>query len=240
MGGNWIRSRQGRWVMAAGAVAVVAAVSLFVLTNDDSGTTSGDESSVVSVSTSDQAGPTTDPPTSDPIDTSESTLTTPTTPTSPAPPATSEAGSTVAPGTLATVPVGTVVVLDPIPLDETGDFGTGLSVQLVGIEAIEGEARTQGEVGGPALRVEVEMTNESDEPLSLERTQVEITYGEDRTPGIELTGSGTTSFAESVAPGESSTAVVVFLVPLDQRELVQVAVTETTGTPIIVFEGSAP
>jgi hypothetical protein len=141
---------------------------------------------------------------------------------------------------MATVPVGTVEVRDPIPLDETGDFGTGLSVRLVGIEAIEGEATTQGEIAGPALRVELEMTNDSDEPISLERVQVEVTYGEDRTPGIELSESGTVPFAPSVAPGDSTTGTVVFVVPVDQRDLVQVVVTQTAGAPIIVFEGSAP
>ena len=172
--------------------------------------------------------PETSPPTSDRGGVANST------------PTSSEVDDDITTATLATVPVDTVVVLDPIPLDDTGDFGTGLSVQLVDIEAIEGEARTQGEIAGPALRVHVEVTNDSDEPISLERTQVEVTYGDDRSPGILLTGSGTTPFAESVAPGDSSTGIFVFVVPVDQRDVVQVAVTQTTGTPIILFEGSAP
>jgi hypothetical protein len=168
-------------------------------------------------------------PTSDPVDVATSA---PTASTSP------EAGDTAPSATLVTVPVDTVAVLDPIPLDETADAGTGLEVRLLEIEAIDGEARAQGEVAGPALRVHVEVTNTSDEPISLERTQVEVTYGEDRAPGIVLSGSGTTPFPASVAPGDSATAIVVFVVPLDQRDIVQVAVTQTTGTPIILFEGS--
>jgi hypothetical protein len=155
-------------------------------------------------------------------------------------PTVAETDDSGTPATMATVPVGTVEVRDPIPLDETGDFGTGLSVQLVGIEAIEGEARTQGEISGPALRIELELTNDSDEAISLEQVQVEVTYGEERTPGIELTGSGTVPFPESVAPDDSTTGTVVFVVPADQRDLVQIVVTQTTGAPIIVFEGSAP
>lgn len=217
--------------MAVGGVVAIAVLVIVLLTNGDSGTTNGDDSSAISVSSSDPSDPVTGPTTSDPVATPDSTATRPTT---------SEADNAVTAGTLATVPVDTVVVLDPIPLDEAGDFGTGLSVQLVEIEAIEGEATIQGEIAGPALRVEVELTNNSDEPISLERTQVEITYGEDRAPGILLTGSGTTPFAETVAPGDSTTGIVVFVVPVDQRDLVQVVVTQTTATPIVVFEGSAP
>ncbi len=98
----------------------------------------------------------------------------------------------------------------------------------------------QGEIAGPALRVQVEVTNNSDAEISLERTLVEVTYGDDRAPGVVLSGSGTTPFAESIAPGDSSTSTVVYVVPLDQRSVVQIAVTQTTGTPIVVFEGAAP
>ena len=238
MDGNWIRSTAGRSVVAAVGVVVVAVALIAVLTGGDDDTSVDVDSATATITSTDE---TVDPANSTAAETSASTSdrndVATTTPTAPA---SSGVDDTATPATLVTVPVDTVVVLDPIPLDEIGDFGTGLNVRLVEIEAITGEARTQGEISGPALRVTVEVTNTSNQPISLERTQVEVTYGDDRAPGIVLSGSGTMPFAVSVAPGSISTGTVVFVVPVDQRDLVQVAVTQTTGTPIILFEGSAP
>jgi hypothetical protein len=233
--GNWIRSTAGRSVVAAVGVAVVAIALVAALTGGDDDTAVDIEPATAAITSTDETDETVAPTNS--TTTSDHNDVATTTPTAPA---SSGVDDTAAPATLMTVPVDTVVVLDPIPLDETSDFGTGLNVRLVEIEAITGEARTQGEISGPALRVTVEVTNTTNQPFSLERTQVEVTYGEDRAPGIVLSGSGTMPFAVSVAPGASSTGTVVFVVPKDQRNLVQVAVTQTTDTPIILFEGSAP
>lgn len=142
-------------------------------------------------------------------------------------------------GDLSEVPVEDMVVNDPIDLDGTGDFGTGLRVGLLGIEAVDGEATGQFEVAGPALQIELEVTNDTDDEVSLTQTQVDVSYGEDRTPGMLLSGPGVEEFPSSVAAGESATATVVFGVPLDQREQVQILVTVGTDAPVIVFEGAA-
>ena len=227
MDGKWITTKAGRAVIAVGGVLIaVATVGVVMTSGDGDASRSGPE--VGSIVSTDATSPATSPPTSEQVADTASA------------PASTEAADSTAAQTLVTVPVDTVAVLDPIPLDETGDFGTGLAVRLIDIEAIDGEARTQGEVAGPALRVTVEVTNNSNEPISLERTQVDVTSGNDRTPGIVLSGSGTAPFPASVAPGASTTGTVVFIVPLDQRDVVQVAVTQTTGTPIVVFEGTAP
>jgi hypothetical protein len=228
MTGKWISTKRGRLSAAAGGVAVTAAIVFVALASGDSDSASSGEVSEVSTSAESKAAPEEDTSIPD----------RPAVPNSnPTPPEIDGAATTAS---LETVPVDTVAVMDPIALDETGDFGTGLAVRLVEIDAIDGEARVQGEIAGPALRVQVEVTNNSDTPIYLERTLVEVTYGNDRSPGLLLTGSGATPFANSIAPGESSTSTVVYGVPVDQRSIVQVAVTQTTGTPIVVFEGSAP
>lgn len=136
------------------------------------------------------------------------------------------------------VPVEPLTVSDPIELDDTGDFGTGLTVRLVDIESVDGEATARFEVAGPALRVLIELTNESDEEISLATTQVDVSYGEDRTPGMALSGPDVEAFPSSLAAGEGAMAAVVFGVPLDERERVQILVTHDTASPIIVFEGA--
>lgn len=227
---NWIRSSAGRWVVVVGfaVIVAVALVAAFGGSDDDRQSEVG-PTAPLSASTADEDTLATTPG-------HASTSTPQRAGTAGIPPASSGGGAS-APETMQTVAVGTVVELDPIPLDDTGDFGTGLSVRLAAIEPIDGEARSPGEISGPALRVTVEATNRSDQPISLARSQIEVTYGADRTPGIALSGSGTTPFDASVAPGASSSAVVVFVVPTDQRTAVQVAVTQTTGSPIVLFEG---
>jgi hypothetical protein len=141
--------------------------------------------------------------------------------------------------TLEAVPVEPLVVNDPIDLDATGDFGTGLTVRVLGIESVDGEATRRFEVAGPALRIRLEVTNTTDDDIALTRTQVDVSYGEDRTPGIELSGPDVAEFPTSLAAGERAAAAVVFGVPADERDQVQVVVTHGTEAPVIVFEGSA-
>lgn len=143
------------------------------------------------------------------------------------------------PGSLAPVPVDPVVVNDPIDLDDTGDFGTGLTMEVLRIESVDGEATDRFEVAGPALQIHLQATNNTDDLITLARTQVEVSYGEDRIPGLELSGPGVTAFPTSLAAGERARATVVFRVPVDQRDQVQILVNHGTDAPTIVFEGAA-
>lgn len=130
--------------------------------------------------------------------------------------------------------------LDPIPLDETGDFGTGVTAVVVDITAVDGEARLPGEIAGPALRVQVRLTNDTAETINLSGARIDVTYGADRTPGILLGQPDVVLFPPSLGPGKAAVAASVFVVPVEARELVQVAVWYTVDAPIVVFEGAAP
>ncbi len=131
-------------------------------------------------------------------------------------------------------------MLPPIDFDEAGDFGTGVTAEIIGLEAVDGEARLPGEIAGPASRVEVRLVNDSGETIDLSGARIEITYGPDRTPGITLGQPDIVEFPASLEPGGRADAASVFVVPADQRENVQVAVWYTVDAPIVVFEGSAP
>jgi hypothetical protein len=141
------------------------------------------------------------------------------------------------PATDATPPKN-IEVRPPIALSQTGDFGTGLVVKIVGITSVQSQARAPGDIAGPALRVELEATNRSNHPISLESAQVGVEYGADRTPASINSGPGTKRFAPSLAPQKTSTAAYVFRVPPDQRDPVRVVVSYSLDAPTIVFEGS--
>lgn len=128
----------------------------------------------------------------------------------------------------------------PVDVTATADFGTGLVVEVAGMQAVKGEAKVQGQIAGPAVRVTVKATNDSRETVSLAQSQVEMTYGQSRTPGVELSGPDVVPFPDSLAPGETASASFVFGIPLDERGLVQIVVYYATDAPIVVFQGAAP
>lgn len=229
-----MRGRQGLIVglvvVAVLVLAVVAAVASADRSDDSAGAASssveaGPGPSPSQTATSENAsGPTTSGSTTEPAPE----------PSSPGPVGPTEAGS------LETVPVEDLLVKEPVDLDEVGKFGTGLAVKVVRTEAVAGEARVRGEIAGPAVRVTLKATNNTDEEVSLARSQVEVTYGETRVPGVVLSGPGVTEFPQSLAPGESARATYVYGIPESERELVQIVVFYSTDAPIVVFEGAVP
>jgi hypothetical protein len=126
----------------------------------------------------------------------------------------------------------------PVGLEEIADFGTGLTVRLVDIEAVDGEAQGPGQVAGPALRVSIEASNDTDDPVSLSRVQVEVSHGDDHAPGMALTGPDVERFPDVLEPGETAVSAVVFGVPPERRDAVRIWVNYTTEAPTVVFEGA--
>ncbi len=228
----------GRRALLIGAVVVVLVTVVVLLSGgsqtatdgqaQDAADASGEDSvSGAADSASDESGGRADDPQSEP-----------------SPPDGSAAGDEAAEtewerGDLAAVEIEELVVNDPIALGDVGDFGTGLTVEVLGIESVDGEANERFEVAGPALQVQLQVTNSTDGSVSLARTQVDVSYGEDRTPGLALSGPDLAAFPGSLAAGERATATVVFRVPVDQRDQVQIVVSHGTDAPVIVFEGAA-
>ena len=157
------------------------------------------------------------------------------------PTASTEPDASMPPATMETVPEGELVVDEPIDIDETAEVAEGgVTVSIVDIEAVEGEARGQFEIAGPSLRVTVEIVNDTDEEFPLPTGQIEVFYGRELTPGIVLSGPGVVALPDSIAPRSSATATVVYNVPPEEREYVQVVVILNLDEPVLVFEGEAP
>jgi hypothetical protein len=126
---------------------------------------------------------------------------------------------------------------DPVPLDESADFGTGLSIELTKIQSVKGEAKMPGEIAGPALKVTLRATNDSKKSVSLDTVVVAVSYGEDRTPAIELS-DGRRPLKGNLKAGDAKNGVYVYNVPTDQRDDVRVEVSYTGEAPTVAFEGS--
>lgn len=133
--------------------------------------------------------------------------------------------------------VAPVSVMSPIELDEIGDFGTGLVVELAQMESVEGVARAPGEIAGPALAVTVRVVNEASEPVSLDGVVVFLAYGEDLVPATVF-GQGSAPLRGDLAPGSATTGTYVFAVPEEQRQDVRIEISYTGEAPTVVFAGA--
>ncbi|MDP3894955.1 hypothetical protein [Nocardioides sp.] len=135
------------------------------------------------------------------------------------------------------VPVEEVTPEPAIALTATADLGRGLELRVARVEQVEGVARGPGEIAGPALRLTLELTNGSDEEVSIDSAVVDLLAGRDRTPAGLLTGPGGRAFECAVQPNDSVTGVYVFGVAPEARGRVQVSVSYQSGSPVAVFVG---
>lgn len=128
---------------------------------------------------------------------------------------------------------------EPVALDQTAAVGDGVTVDVVGVEGIDGAGTGPGNVAGPALRVTVRLTNGTSAPVSLDGTAVDLRYGFDQAPAPPLEDPSQVRFAGVVEPGASAEGTYVFSVPVDARDAVTVIVGYAPGAPFVVFTGSA-
>lgn len=124
--------------------------------------------------------------------------------------------------------------------DKAADVADGVSMRVSGRKAVEGEARSVGEVAGPAVRFTIEVTNRTQEPISLAETVVNAEAGADRVPAELLSGPEAAPFPAMVAPGQTVSGAFVFQIPPDQRGAVRVLFHYQAVSPVAAFEGSAP
>ncbi|HEY1118852.1 MAG TPA: hypothetical protein VGE43_14160 [Acidimicrobiales bacterium] len=123
-------------------------------------------------------------------------------------------------------------------LDRVAHFGTGLDLQVTGVEPVHGVARGPGEIAGPAVRLTVRLTNRGRREISLESVVLAVSYGRDRTPAMSLSGPGGRPFAGALAPGHSQCGRYVFALPLSARDHVQVVASYTGSVPGVALTGS--
>jgi len=129
---------------------------------------------------------------------------------------------------------------EPVPIESPGTIVSGLTAQVIGIEAVDGVAKGPGEVSGPSIRFTVTITNSTSSAVDLTATVVTVDYGADRTPAGQLYEPGASPMPTTVAAGSSASGVYVFSIPTDQRSLVNITVDYSVGVPPLVFSGPVP
>lgn len=128
----------------------------------------------------------------------------------------------------------------PVSVGQPATVAAGVVTRVVKMEPLQAEAQLPGEIAGPAIRVTLEFTNQSNAPVDMSHTVVTVEYGPDAVPAGEFGGTGTSDFPAEIAAGQSASAVMVFAVPLDQRDNIRFLVDHKLDLPIVVIEGPAP
>lgn len=215
------------WVIVAAAVAVVGVLVVWALLRPSGGgTASPADPNEPAASSAPTARNTTVAPTGKPSARPSGQSVPP-----------SKLGTPKETGSGNTVSVEPVKTKDPVPLDDEGDFGTGLKIELTRIQSVKGEAKVPGEIAGPALKVTLRATNDSKKGISLDAVVVALSYGDDRSPAGQLSDGGK-PLRGKLGGGDEKTGVYVYNVPTDQRDDVRVEVSYTGEAPTVAFEGS--
>lgn len=126
----------------------------------------------------------------------------------------------------------------PVAFDESPTVLTGVTARVKSVTAVDGDATLPGEVAGPAVLAELELTNDSGATIDLSTTVVNLAYGADRIPANTFS-TGTSSFVGSLDTGSSATASYVFAVPTDEQDVLRLTLDYAVDVPVVVFEGAA-
>jgi hypothetical protein len=145
-------------------------------------------------------------------------------------------GTSSSTGSGDTVRVRPVKTKEPVPLNETADFDTGLTVKISDIDSVEGVAKVPGEIAGPALKIAVVAENSSKKAIDLRSVVVFVTYSKKHTPAIKLS-DGTRPLEGRLRPQAQRDGTYVFKVPRSERDLVRIEVSYSGKAPTVSFEG---
>lgn len=147
---------------------------------------------------------------------------------------------TPVPSPAVTDPSAALPERDPAALDQPVEVVPQVTVSLSDFESVEGESAVPGEIAGPAVRVHLTVKNATETAVDLSQVVVNAYYGPDRTPALPLTEPGGSTLPATVAAGGSADAVLLFTIPVDQRDAVTITVDYLAGVPAAVFSGPVP
>ncbi len=164
----------------------------------------------------------------------------------PSDPATPAATAVPSPSVPVPTATGSASVVSPKPevtqtvrVKDRTEPEPGIVARVVRIQPVKGTAQGPGEVAGPALRVALELSNNSSSKISLDAVVVNLYYGSKSSPASPLSGPGAKPFSGTVGPGSKATGTYVFNVPTDQRKQIKIEFRYSAEAPVTVFEGSA-
>lgn len=132
----------------------------------------------------------------------------------------------------APVPIQTTTIDKPV------EFSTGIVVSLTSVTSTTVTAATPGEISGPAVVVKLSVVNNSTAAIDLASAVVNLSAA-DGEYGVGTTAGGPQPLVGSLAPGEESSGIYVFMLDPAQGRDVIISVNYGAGEPLAVFTGKS-
>lgn len=120
--------------------------------------------------------------------------------------------------------------LPPVAKGQPADYGNGVTVTLVGTQAITITGEGPGETSGPGVLYTLRLQNRSGAGVDLAGATVTATDGEGTAMGPALAVGS--PFTGSIPSGGSAEGSYAFVVAQDQRSSVTLAVTLSPDVPV--------
>lgn len=123
--------------------------------------------------------------------------------------------------------------LPPVPVGESATFKGGLVAKVASIDPIDLTANGPGEIAGPGVAVNVELSNDSADPVDLGGVVVNA-YSGGGTPASANSSAPAAPATGSLPPGESRKGVYVFQVSREDATSLVVEI-NWNGSPDVVL-----
>lgn len=150
-------------------------------------------------------------------------------PTTPVPPPSSgNIDETEAPGTPA-APTS-------VGVRKTAAVTDGLKVNLASIKGVQAKATNPGDVAGPAVQLEISVTNGTKGPVDVSNVVVTVTDAAGNASS-EITGPPSRPFSGTVSVGRNVRGIYLFRIEPKLRSNIRVVVSVGPGYPDAVFTG---
>ncbi|MFB8189392.1 DUF4352 domain-containing protein [Microbacterium sp. NPDC055988] len=124
-------------------------------------------------------------------------------------------------------------------LDEPITLSTDMVVTVDEVSTITVEPETPGEYAGPAVVVDVSVTNDSDRAQSVDSAVVSLTT-DDGDIGVSTTAGPNEPLTGEVAAGAEATGTYVFMLDPTKGRSVKISVNYAAGEPVATFAGTLP
>lgn len=125
----------------------------------------------------------------------------------------------------------------PVAAGATAAFGGGVTGSIIKVSGITGKAQGPGEVGGPAVALEIGFTNSTNKAVSLDAVVVNVDDAS-KFPASPLSGPPASNFRGELAAGTSATGTYVFALRVQHKNPLRITLSYTADAPVAVFTAS--
>lgn len=131
------------------------------------------------------------------------------------------------------------LVAEPVGVAETASFGDGVTARLGSVRSLEAKASLPGETSGPAVALNLSISNGS--PATIELASITVDLVDSRgMSSILIHSEPPTELAGSLSAGATAEGTYVFRLDPEMRDNASITVKYSSITPLVTFQGSLP